>query len=168
MAAEEEHTGRRKGHRVKALPLAAPSAVAAGLVSADPGEEERERSVAGAAVQGFAGGMLSGAQANLLERAAAREPAEREEKAPVRNAEGQSLADLTTRAPGEDPVPGTSQPLVVDALDAVQGIRPARPAQPARGAARAVVMHPEHIAGLKALEGREADGLESEGGQLGR
>lgn len=164
MAAEEEHTGRRKRPLTKTLPLAGSAAVTAGLVSAaaDPGEEERERGVAGAAVQGFAGGMLSGAQANLLERAADPGPAEREEKAPVRNAEGQSLADLTAWAPGEDPLPGTSQPLVVDALDAVQG------ASKPKGVGRAVVMHPDHLAGLKALEERHDEGLENDGGRFGR
>lgn len=85
--------------------------------------------------------------------------------ATVRNADGKSLADLTAPAPGEDSLPGTSQPLVVDALDAVQGIPPRRAA---KGAARTVVMNPAHVAGLASLENGHEDGLESAGSQYGR
>jgi hypothetical protein len=89
--------------------------------------------------------------------------------APVRNADGKSLADLTAPAPGEDPLPGTSQPLAVDVLDAVQGVPPRSAAKGiAKGVSRAVVMNPAHVAGLASLEDGHADGLESSGSYFGR
>jgi hypothetical protein len=88
--------------------------------------------------------------------------------APVRNADGKSLADLAdlaAPAPGEDPLPGSSQPFAVDVLDAVQGVAPRRAA---KGMARAVVMNPAHVAGLASLKDGHEDGLESGGTHYGR
>jgi hypothetical protein len=89
--------------------------------------------------------------------------------APVRNADGKSLADLTTPAPGEDPLPGTTQPLIVDALQEVQGIPPRSAAKGiAKGVSRAVVMNPAHVAGLASLEDGRGDSLESAGAGYSR
>jgi hypothetical protein len=162
------HEEAAKGPRAKSLPLNMPPGMIQGIPPTimNPGtEDESEQTVAGAAAQGFAGGALAGAQMNLAERVSAQGPDDGTGKAPVRNADGQSLADLTAPAPGEDPLPGTSQPLAVDVLDAVQGIPPRRLA---KGVARAVVMNPDHVAGLKELEGQQDDGLESEGTHYGR
>ena len=89
----------------------------------------------------------------------------RSRTAAVRNAAGKSLADLKAPAPGEDPLPGTSQPLVLDALDAVQGIPPQRAA---KGIARTVVMNPAHVAALASLDNGDETGLESSGNHFGR
>lgn len=89
--------------------------------------------------------------------------------APVRNADGKSLADLTAPAPGEDPLPGTSQPLLLDALDAVQGTPPRRAATGlAKSAARTVVMNPAHVSALASLESGHEDSLENSGSHFGR
>lgn len=85
--------------------------------------------------------------------------------APVRNVDGKSLADLTAMVPGEEPLPGTSQPLVMDVIDAARGKAPARPA---KGGTRAVVMNPAHVAGLASLENQHEDSLESAGNHFGR
>lgn len=84
--------------------------------------------------------------------------------APVRNADGKSLADLTAPAPGEEPLPGTSQPLVLDVLDAARGITP----RAAKGTARTVVMNPAHVAALASLDNGNEAGLESSGSHFGR
>jgi hypothetical protein len=89
--------------------------------------------------------------------------------APVRNADGKSLVDLTAPAPGEDPLPGTTQPLIVDALQEVQGIPPRSAAKGiTKGVSRAVVMNPAHVAGLASLEDGRGDSLEREGGGYSR
>lgn len=86
-------------------------------------------------------------------------------KSPVRNANGKSLADLTAPAPGEEPLPGTAQPLVMDAIDAVQGKVPARPSKSAAGR---VVMNPAHVAALQSLDHGHQESLERTGGDFSR
>lgn len=153
----------------KPLPLSAAPGMIRGIPQAiiNSGGGEPGQSVAGAAAQGFAGGMLAGAQLNLGERMATpgQGTGDSVGKSPVRNAEGQSLKDLSAPALDEDPLPGTSQPLLVDALDEAQGMSPRHAA---KSASRAVTMHPDHVAALKSLEGRHEDGLESGGSHFGR
>lgn len=89
-------------------------------------------------------------------------------KAPVRNADGMTLADLTATAPGEDPLPGMSQPLALDVLDAVQGLPPRRAVAGAvKSASRSAVMSPDHVAALKELD-RGGDDLEMAGSSYSR
>ncbi|MEO3931463.1 hypothetical protein WMO79_01430 [Micrococcaceae bacterium Sec7.4] len=102
---------------------------------------------------------------NLQQRGGADLAKSGRQKAPVRNADGKSLADLTAAAPGEDPLPGTTQPLVMDVIDAARGKAPGRPA---KGGTRGVVMNPAHVAGLQSLDNGHEDSLESAGSHFGR
>ena len=102
--------------RAKSLPLNMRPGMIQGIVqpsSAGSGisADDSEQSVAGAAAKGFAGGLVTGAQVNLGERVNLGAG-----DAAVRNADGQSLADLAAPVPGEDPLPGTTQPLALDVL----------------------------------------------------
>jgi hypothetical protein len=162
---------RVAGVRKKSLNIGMPQGMAQGIPQAiaHGGSDDPEQGVAGAAAKGFAGGLMAGVQMNLGQEAGQSEPVEPEagrdvsdgpakkHDARVRNADGLTLRDLTAPAAGEDPLPGTTQPLVMDAIDALQGKPPMR-----------VAMNPAHVAGLKELEGQQEDGLESEGGHYGR
>ena len=111
-------------------------------------------------------------RASQLQRGdAARQPAAAPSAgrtAPVRNADGMTLADLTAMAPGEDPLPGMSQPLIMDVLNEVQGTPPVRTAAVgAKRSARSAVMNADHVAALKELD-RGGDDLEMAGSIYGR
>ncbi|MCB5280375.1 hypothetical protein [Arthrobacter sp. ES1] len=163
-----------KAPRAKSLPLNMPQGMIQGIPPAimnQTAKDESEQTVAGAAAQGFAGGFIAGAQNRMFGSAGAGEqdganPSWQENnRTPVRNAHGESLADLTATVPGEDPLPGTTQPLIMDVIDAARGNVPARPA---KAGTQAVVMNPAHVAALESLENRQEDSLESSGSHFGR
>lgn len=120
------------------------------------GKEHPDETMGSAAVRGFMRGLELGARAREIEArkddAAPQQPGSKGPGSRVRNAEGLTLQDLAAPAPGEDPLPGTTQPFALDAIDEVQGHRPPR----------AVVMDPGHTAALRALETGRDSGRENE------
>ena len=66
---------------------------------------------------------------------------------------GQMAGDVAQAAGTTGRQEGTRQPLTLDAIDLIQG-----------NAAPGVTMHPDHIAGLKALDAGRSNGLENETG----
>ncbi|MFJ2662592.1 hypothetical protein [Arthrobacter koreensis] len=132
-----------KQAKPKSLPIGAPEVIQAAATGTNGNPEE---GVAGAAARGFIGGASAGIRANL--RADSGPATNKDARtAPVRNAEGQSLQDLAAQTPGEDALPGTTQPLALDVIDALQG----KPAP-------RIVQNPEHIESLKAMEANRDDG----------
>lgn len=126
----------------KELPVAAAGLAKAGASGSR--ESREDEGVLGAAGRGFARGVLTGAQSELsARRRHARDPEEQEE--------------VETPARRRQPAPETRQPPSLDVIDVIQG-----------NPTPDVVMHPSHIAGLKALEGNGDDGLESGGAGYGR
>lgn len=142
-----------KQAKAKSLPIGTPDVIQAAATGTKGDPEE---GVAGAATRGFIGGASAGIRANLRSDSDPA-PDRKARSAPVRNAEGQSLQDLTAQKPGEDALPGTTQPFALDIVDAVQG----KPAP-------RVAMNPEHAASLEAMDAQQDDGIDRGVDRYGR
>lgn len=115
-----------------------------GAQAVDPGagaQAAAETGVAAASIKGFSQGFANGARAGGP-------------PAPTRR---------TPNAP-DTSVPGTSQPLIVDAVDAVQGNPPASAGE----SGKKVVMNPEHQARIDALDGQDFGDLQVGNDRYGR
>lgn len=149
----DERDLKQREAKAKSLPIGTPEVIQAAETGTKGHPEE---GVAGAAARGFIGGASAGIRSNLREGSTPA-PDKEARSAPVRNAEGKSLQDLTAPTPGEDALPGTTQPFALDILDAIQGKHAPR-----------VAMNPEHVASLEAMDALREDGIDRGVDRYGR
>jgi hypothetical protein len=105
--------------------------------------QAEEPGVTEAAAKGFAGGFVTGAQAQGM------------------GGPQQETKSGSVTAP-DDSLPGMAQPVIVEAVDAVQG------KSPAASGSKKVVMNPVHVATLAALDNKQDNGPERAGDSYGR